>query len=1410
MKRRRPCFSASSLVPACLPTSLDPDAAAPESPGWKWLVIALVIYVVVDKSGLLSLGQPSPPVPERDSPPGEAAFAADDVSTVVYNFFNPYLSAYDEAVSARALGSAASDDDDDAAGNHTEGDNASLHEEDEHATHPHEAMLFLLISIVLSTLILHASMKFKGLQHTVLLFACGCTLSLFFQGLRATEWMGAIGRSWEMWVHIDPHLLVYTLLPPLLAGDAMSIDTSVVSRVAYQCMFLAGPGVLANAFITAGFLKLYLGWEWLLCLTTGSILCATDPVAVVALLKELSASPTLTVTIQGESLLNDGTAIVLFTVAYNMLKGQEYDAGDVVVFLVKTALYAWLFGICVGAFFYFWIRMAKNKLDHNSSLIQVSLTIACCYSSFLIAEGVFKISGVLATVASSLVLAHMMWPDVVCHETMHSIWHVFEYLGNTIIFFLAGALTGNVMVRIPPIDYLYLILIYITLVFIRCFLFFLSRPILKQLHPEKWEVPVPDTIVMVWGGLRGAVGLALAIQVSLDRAGDKIAMRDANRVFFFVGGVALLTLCVNATTCPAIVRHLGITQMPKVKLKIMMMIHSQLKKLFDSRETCPSDVQMAIGELLTELEMKLKDSQKTAQDDGMTTSENGGWDSEAGKDAARAEQVAKLSARVPESFPPPARPSGLRTSRFSARLSGGPLRPNGPTSPPPSPSARKSVLDTVNEARASLGDSAVARQGKRASEAVAEGAKRAKAGVARSSFVRNMKYKVNVDCAKVLERFKVAKERFESIPEETRAPFVRLLDPNPLEEQMGEILKALEEGIPDRKLSRGIRDSFLVLTRAEYWHQIDRSEVSTDVAEPLFMSLSLALSKPSANLSDFEYFCQPQTWPTDASTGDGMKVKWIHEEKENGTNEQQQVDPEKQTTLHKINSHPAFHTAVMVGIIISSILIFVEEDAGEKFADTFLVFEIIFLAFFTIEALLKIAHEKVKYFLSSWNMFDFLLVVLGIFGLVVRFMVEGENSFAQQAYISRSAKIFRILRAMRLVRLVRVARVVFMKITGRDLALEVAQHMKRFSMLYSFIQANFAAQNTLIGYCGKGADKIFSPEIARVIVQAQANAYNAMTICAYEKNLHLKDWMLEETYVCKMSIETTRDLEHFVAQARIDGLLSATEAETIIHAMHHHVGIWQKRSDAIRNGLTSEPVFIEANSTALLQRAGRQVQRRGEQDAMAMNGTMSSLARATGWCTRSPANTESESREKANWGKAVRSAGKLAQQAQVLQALGAQAATPASGSTKTELKDKAQPEQKVAEETKEDGNAPGADGAATQEAGSAVGSKTDQANAVGAAGRGKKEPAAAKRAVASGKKEARAAPKKLKSQSHAGDRTEATDKDASDKDKKKVAGRVPEAKRTARAKGAATGNPDAQLASRSPRSAGKPPGAKKK
>eukprot|EP00928_Gymnodinium_smaydae_P001242 TRINITY_DN1046_c1_g1_i1.p1 TRINITY_DN1046_c1_g1~~TRINITY_DN1046_c1_g1_i1.p1 ORF type:complete len:1178 (+),score=298.97 TRINITY_DN1046_c1_g1_i1:235-3768(+) len=478
---------------------------------------------------------------------------------------------------------------------------------DHHGPHQHDGLLFMFNALVVGCAIMHLTSCFPMVQTTVLLFVLGMVFSLFFEGLGLKNSTGVFGESYSMWMNIDPHMLLFALLPALLAGDAMTIDTFVAQRVALQCIYLAGPGVLIGTFSAATFLHFYLGWSFLLSTVAGSILCATDPVAVVSLLKELGASPTLTVQIQGESLLNDGTAIVVFMIAYNTLAGEVYSWDGILMFLVRKALMAWALGMFVGHFFFIWLRAASNRLSHSSSIIQITLTICCAYWSFIISEGVLEMSGVLSTVAASLVLADNMWPHIVCNQTMHHVWHMIESLGNILIFFLGGALTGEVMVHIPVINYLHLIVIYIVLLVVRGCLIFGSRPILRRLSPDRQKVSYADAAVMTWGGLRGAVGLALAIQVRNGRAPHvitgalQVSEMEAQQVLFFVAGIALLTTVINAVTAPMLVGKLGITAQPAEQLQLLRMLNMQLVEWSTSQDN-PPEVTQGLSHMLLEID----------------------------------------------------------------------------------------------------------------------------------------------------------------------------------------------------------------------------------------------------------------------------------------------------------------------------------------------------------------------------------------------------------------------------------------------------------------------------------------------------------------------------------------------------------------------------------------------------------------------------------------------------------------------------------------------------------------------------------------------------------------------------------------------------------------------------------------
>jgi sodium/hydrogen exchanger 10/11 len=443
------------------------------------------------------------------------------------------------------------------------GDNATHDEteQDHHDHHTYEILIFLFTIILVGTAILHLTTHhfFESLQFTVVVFILGILFAVVAEngGLDSTPTMF---RSYQKGMTIDPHLVLFIFLPPLLCGDAMTIDTYVAKRRCWQCLLLAGPGVAIGSVLTALVIHYLLpyGWNFATSLTVGSILAATDPVAVVSLLKELGAAPGLTILIQGESLLNDGVAIVLFLITYDIVGGTVYTPDMVITFVLKNTLGAPVLGGTIGILTYLWIRSTSDKLCHSNPLIQICLTIACAYWSFILAEGVFKMSGVLSTVVAAFVLAHKMWPALVDRVAMLEIWHVIENIGNALVFTLAGMLTGAAMMNINRgIDFACAIGLYFAVTVIRFSMLICFRPLLNRLGQK---VSLEESLVITWGGLRGMVGLALAILVKQDRANKKLSQTDGERILFLVGSIVTLTLVVNATTTSRLCNWLGILQ----------------------------------------------------------------------------------------------------------------------------------------------------------------------------------------------------------------------------------------------------------------------------------------------------------------------------------------------------------------------------------------------------------------------------------------------------------------------------------------------------------------------------------------------------------------------------------------------------------------------------------------------------------------------------------------------------------------------------------------------------------------------------------------------------------------------------------------------------------------------------------
>jgi NhaP-type Na+/H+ or K+/H+ antiporter len=239
----------------------------------------------------------------------------------------------------------------------------------------------------------------------------------------------------------------------LIFESAFNSDWHIFKVEFSQILLMAGPMLLVSTLFSAIMMRYILGYNdfegrpedemfpWSAALMYGSIISATDPVAVVALLKELGASRRLATLIEGESLLNDGTAMVVFLVIVEIVKGVEMSVGDVLFKFVRLSFGGPLLGVLGGM-----IMSAILKRIHNNGVLEVNTTIFVSYLIFFIAESTpVHVSGILAVVFMGLYMTNT-GKTRISAESEHAVHHVWGYIGfvaETVIFILSGIIMGE-------------------------------------------------------------------------------------------------------------------------------------------------------------------------------------------------------------------------------------------------------------------------------------------------------------------------------------------------------------------------------------------------------------------------------------------------------------------------------------------------------------------------------------------------------------------------------------------------------------------------------------------------------------------------------------------------------------------------------------------------------------------------------------------------------------------------------------------------------------------------------------------------------------------------------------------------------------------------------------------------------
>jgi NhaP-type Na+/H+ or K+/H+ antiporter len=370
--------------------------------------------------------------------------------------------------------------------------------------------------------------------HSVVLYTIGMLM----------EWY-AYKNSSELAVAIhgfsdvDPHVLFWVLLPLLLYEDAASSDWHVITRVLTSSIILAIPGVIINTLLTGGLIKLIDIMDFKPALLLGSILSATDPVAVVGALAALQAPLKLSSIIKGESLLNDGSAVVLFQIFLEVAAGRkEFEFGSALEKLCRLAGGGVAFGLALALAAHIWLAKTRNFS------VERHLIILCVFGSFYLAEHTeFGFSGVLATVTFGFFMASLGKYDLTIgkeHEH-HTIIECLAFFCNEAIFIIAGVVgyKFTFLMGIEAKDWGHLGLLYIGVHVTRSIVMWICFPIL---HFIGYRLSLKEAIICVFGGLRGAVGLALGLLVLGDRDMDTTLKA---KIAFHTNGIVIGTLFIN-------------------------------------------------------------------------------------------------------------------------------------------------------------------------------------------------------------------------------------------------------------------------------------------------------------------------------------------------------------------------------------------------------------------------------------------------------------------------------------------------------------------------------------------------------------------------------------------------------------------------------------------------------------------------------------------------------------------------------------------------------------------------------------------------------------------------------------------------------------------------------------------------
>lgn len=394
---------------------------------------------------------------------------------------------------------------------------------------------FLIWLLIAASVIAVFSARLK-IPYTVALVLGGLAIGSLHH-LKAVESLTQGGQpNW-----LTPDIVLILFLPPLLFEASINLPIRELRESLVPILLLASVGVLAATLISGFAIHWVFGIPVMIALVFGSIISATDPVAVISVFKEMGVPKRLSMILEGESLFNDGTAVVLFGVLLSGAASGKLGVAEGAARFFFVVAGAVILGLVMGYLF----SKVTQRIDEPR--IEITLTAILAYSSYLIAQSL-HLSGIIATVTAGIVIGAWGAQTGMTARTRAAVWAFWDYVAfvmNSLLFLLIG-----MQVRVSDLAHAWFAtLIAIAAVLVgRALSIYSLTPVSNLLSvkaPARWQH------LLVWGGLRGA--LALALVLSLQK---NFPYRSELSVWTF--GVVAFSIIVQGLTLKPLISALGL------------------------------------------------------------------------------------------------------------------------------------------------------------------------------------------------------------------------------------------------------------------------------------------------------------------------------------------------------------------------------------------------------------------------------------------------------------------------------------------------------------------------------------------------------------------------------------------------------------------------------------------------------------------------------------------------------------------------------------------------------------------------------------------------------------------------------------------------------------------------------------